>query len=125
MQLLTDRTLTAQIKTINLGSSNTNLELLLLETGEQRIEVSSAGEALGEDKNYINDLSKGRKLMLAEEGFTNERKSIFVPSLKLYCDTISIPDFIKIVVQEALSENQQAIVILCVFVEIGLETSIG
>lgn len=101
---------TAQIKTIDLGNGNI-LEVLLLENGAQRIEINAATQALeriGQHGNYLDSLST--------------QKAVFVPSRNLAYNTISVADFAKIVVREALLGEHCAIVLLGVFAEIGAES---
>jgi hypothetical protein len=111
---------TAQIQTIDLGN-NTILEVLLLASGNKRIEVRTAAEALGQHSSYLESLSASYLSILADRGFSGERQNVYISSRDLTYSTISVADFIKIAIQEALLVKRQAIIVAA-FTEIGIES---
>lgn len=117
----TNQSQTAQIETLLLGD-NTILEVLQLTSGEQRIDIHTAAEALGKHSGYLDSLSVSYKSVLEDRGFTDERKNIFILSRNLTYITISVADFIKIAIQGALLGDRQATIILAAFAEIGIES---
>lgn len=103
-----------------------------LPSGEKRIGIGGAAKALGYAKNWINRLPSNspKKLKsLQGQGFTGYLKDVSVSGRgdstrgSSISQTISIRDFTKLCVYEAISSsNKSAIVLLAAFAEEGLQS---
>lgn len=112
----------AKVETIHLG--NASLDVYLLPTGEQRIGVESGGLILGNSKDWISTVTSSPSTWLdelKERGFSGDFQDVYSINSKQTSSTISLKDFTKIVVQEAVNGDLEAIIILSALAEIGIE----
>jgi hypothetical protein len=102
----------------------TQLEIYLLSTGEKRVEIKSAGLIVGKPDYWIRTVLASPSTWLDRlkaKGFTGELKDLSPTNSTEIATTISLKDFTKLIAQEAIQGNTQAIVILAAFAEAGLE----
>lgn len=116
----------AKVKKLDLGIAC--LDIYLLPTGEERIEIESTGVIIGNPKYWIATVTSSPSAWLdrlKERGFTGEFQDVYSIDSKEVSTTISVKDFTKLVTQEAIDGNSRAIVILCSLAEIGIERLIS
>jgi hypothetical protein len=106
----------------------------MLPDGEKRIGVENTGLALGYTNRWFYNRTKRKSKWLKglqETGFTGAQNELtvirqddngeFIRGASL-SKTISLRDFTKVIVWEAIKQrNQEAIVLLAAFAEVGIE----
>lgn len=105
------------------------LDVYMLDSGEYRLGVEATGIALGyTDRWFYNRTKRKSKWLesLKRRGFTGAQKSLQIIRTdergSSIGRTISIRDFVKLVLHEAISNrNKNALVLLASFMEVGLE----
>ena len=112
----------------NLPLGYTSLDCYLTATGDRRIGLEGAALAIAKPKDYLANLLtsdvEGYPLRsLQANGFTGEVVEGEVDGGMV--QTISIPDFTRFLVRDAVNFNPAAIALLAAFAEVGLERKLG
>jgi hypothetical protein len=111
---------------LNLGD-DIKLDCYEMPDGEKRVGFAGASTSLGYNKDWLGRLPiKGKKLLQALQGngYTGSAvlTSVNVRGTQTIAKTISVRDYVKLVTQDALvNQNPKAVVLLAAFAETGID----